>query len=252
MYKEYKIEFRVFHRDGSEYQMRKVSLKEENDEEAIDRLIEMGYIKENDDVVIISMRPASDYSYSDKSKDSDSSKSLFFTIGNFIFESRIGSFIFWGVLVFIGFIVISNWNKDTSDGGLIGTWIGTVNNYNNTKTHYTITIESNGSCKIIEKDNNETYTYLGIWETKSDYIGDSKRYDWIQLEGATKELYEYTKQDTYKSTIYGELRGAPYKLKSIRRTTLTMTPDGKIWGASLDARTLVNNPNDGTQLIKQN
>jgi len=114
MYKEYKVEFRVFHRDGSEYQMRKVSLKEGTDEEAIDSLIEMGYIRENDDVVIINIALSSDYPQNDKSNDNHLSKSLFFTIGDFIFESKIGSFIFWGILGLIGFIVISNWNKEPS------------------------------------------------------------------------------------------------------------------------------------------
>jgi len=135
---------------------------------------------------------------------------------------------------------------------LIGTWVGSVNNDNNTTTHYTITIENNGLCKIIEKENGVIYTYLGTWEEKFGYLGESKRYDWIQLDGATEELYEYMKQNTYKSSVYGELRGETYKLKSKKKITLTMTPDGKIWGASLDAKRLANYPNEGTQLVKQN
>ncbi|MDU1890607.1 MAG: hypothetical protein E6767_07935 [Dysgonomonas sp.] len=156
-------------------------------------------------------------------------------------------------LLFV-FITISLLALNSCGDGksLIGTWSGTVNNYNNTTTHYTITIDSNGSCKIIEKENGATYTYLGTWEEKFGYLGESKRYDWIQLEGKTEEQYEYTKRDTFKSSVYGELSSKPYKLKSKKTITLTMTHDGKIWGASLDAKRLVNYPNDGTQLIKQN
>lgn len=155
-------------------------------------------------------------------------------------------------ILFIKLLFVVVFLTSCDNKTLIGTWVGTVNNYNNTTTHYTITIESNGSCKIIEKENNNTYTYLGTWEEKFGYLGESKRYDWIQLDGATEELYEYTKQNTYKSSVYGELKGEAYKLKSTKKITLTMTPDGKIWGASLDAKRLANYPNEGTQLVKQN
>lgn len=152
---------------------------------------------------------------------------------------------------------------------LIGTWVGTSIRettasrdypYNEkTTTHYTITIEKNGSCKIIEKISgfiynnksiNETHTYFGTWESKSDYIGDGQRYDWIKLDGITDKEYAYNEYNTLKSTVYGELR-IPNEVKRKKSTTLSISYDGRLWGGELNAKTLVNNPNSGIQLQKQ-
>lgn len=153
---------------------------------------------------------------------------------------------------------------------LIGTWVGSSTRettasrdypYNEKiTTNYTITIEKNGNCKIIEKitgfiDNNKpinvTYTYLGKWEHKSDYVGNNQYYDWIRLNGTTEKEYESTEYNTLKSSVYGELR-IPNEVKRKKNITLSMNYDGMLWGGELNAKTLTNNPNSGIQLQKQN
>jgi hypothetical protein len=115
-YNEYRVEFRVFRRDGNEYQMRKIPLKEDSDEEARQVLVEMGYIQEDDKINIISITSSSDY-YNNSSDNNYPSKSLFFTIGDFIFETAIGKFIGFCtlcILIFIGFNVFFKGNSNVS------------------------------------------------------------------------------------------------------------------------------------------
>ncbi len=169
------------------------------------------------------------------------------------------------LLVFSLYIISCGDNKT-----LIGTWVGSSVQettasrdypYNEKiTTNYTITIDKNGSCKIIEKISgfiynnksiNETHTYFGTWESKSDYIGDGKRYDWIKLDGITDKEYKSTEYNTLKSSVYGELR-IPNEVKRKKSTTLSISYDGKLWGGELNAKTLVNNPNSGIQLQRQN
>lgn len=116
-YNEYKVEFRVFRRDGNEYQMRKIPLKEDSDEEARQVLGEMGYIQEDDKIQIINITPSSDYSYNNGSDNDYPSKSLFFTIGDFIFQSKTSTILFTFVLGFVlilGYNVFFNENSNVS------------------------------------------------------------------------------------------------------------------------------------------
>lgn len=153
-----------------------------------------------------------------------------------------------------------------SSGNYVGTWVGssiqetTANRdypYNEkTTTHYTITIEKNGSCKIVERTtgqiyNNKpvdkTYTYYGTWKAKDGAIGEGKWYSWVQLDGTTKDEHDFVESNNYGS----------WNSSSKVSTTLSFTPDGKMWGGSLDAQKLANaagtNSYGGvTQLRKQN
>lgn len=152
-----------------------------------------------------------------------------------------------------------------SSGSYVGTWVGsstqetTANRdypYNDrTTTNYTITIESNGSCKIIEritgkvynKPVDNSYTYYGTWEAKDGTIGEGKWYNWVQLDATTKDERNFVESNNHGS----------WNSSSKVSTTLSFTPDGKMWGGSLNAQTLANaagtNSYGGvTQLRKQN
>lgn len=101
-YNEYKVEFRVFRSDGNEYQMRKIPLKEDSDEEARQVLVEMGYIHEDDKINILSITSSCDYSYN-----SNSSNSLFSIIVGFFFETTIGKVLGFSGAFLVLFISIN-------------------------------------------------------------------------------------------------------------------------------------------------
>ena len=151
------------------------------------------------------------------------------------------------------------------NGGVnyVGVWVGTLTEesaatpampYNDKVTsNYTITIEQNGSCKIIERKTgqvyneqiNETYTYFGTWKANDGYIGDGTHYSWIELNASTEEKYEFYEPKTGR------------KAKRKISTTVSITPDGKMWGGDLNAERLAkaiggNSYNGVTQLRKQN
>lgn len=144
----------------------------------------------------------------------------------------------------------------------VGTWVGSSTEettasrdlpYNNrTTTSYTITIEKSGSCQIIEKTTGQaynesvdnTYTFFGTWETKDGYIGDGEHYKWIELNGTTKVEHDFVESNSYGN----------WNSSNKVATTLSITPDGKMWRGSLDAKKLAseNSYSGVTQLRKQN
>lgn len=116
-YNEYKVEFRVFRRDGNEYQMRKIPLKEDSDEEARQVLIEMGYIHEDDKINIINIISSSEYSYNNSSDNNYPSESLFFTIGDFFLGSTaraLATTFFSFILLVIGYNIFFGENSNVS------------------------------------------------------------------------------------------------------------------------------------------
>jgi|GEM_PF-4944822 hypothetical protein len=62
MSNEYKVEYRLFKASGNEYQMRKIHLKENSEDEARQVLIEMGYIKRTDKMSILTISQVQKYS----------------------------------------------------------------------------------------------------------------------------------------------------------------------------------------------
>lgn len=70
--------------------------------------------RKNDKINIICIRPSSDY-YNNSSDTDYPSKSLFFTIGDFIFQSKTSSILFTLVLGFVlGYNVFFNENSNVS------------------------------------------------------------------------------------------------------------------------------------------
>lgn len=112
MYKEYKVEYRLYKRDGNEFQMRKIPLKDTTNEEVIASLIEMGYMRKNDKVEILNIYQSDIYD-SDKNQIPN-------PLLNFIFNTKMGEVIFKGAFFIIGAIIIFS----------VITWIGNSGNNN--------------------------------------------------------------------------------------------------------------------------
>lgn len=143
----YKVEFRVFHRDGSEYQMRKIPLLEGTDNEAREVLTHMGYITEKDDVVIISLTKLSNTSIQAQNYTPENDyrpNSLFYAIGDFLAYSK-GRWLVWGGLgVAIWFFImysVNNSNTVSSTADIKGTtW-----QYYGNDLWYKLQINQNGT-----------------------------------------------------------------------------------------------------------
>lgn len=116
MYKEYKVEYRLYKRDGNEFQMRKIPLKDTTNEEVIASLIEMGYMRKNDKVEILNIYQSDIYD-SDKNQIPN-------PLLNFIFNTKMGEVIFKGAFFIIGAIIIFS----------VITWIGNSGNNNSSSS----------------------------------------------------------------------------------------------------------------------
>lgn len=140
----YKVEFRVFHSDGSEYQMRKIPLLEGTDNEAIEVLTHMGYITERDDVVIISLTNITMQAQNDITEnDYQPNKTLHDFVG-FLVNTTMGKIIWYGGIFAIGIFImhtIFNWNNVSSTTDIKGTtW-----QYYGNDLWYKLQINKNGT-----------------------------------------------------------------------------------------------------------
>lgn len=185
MYNEYKVEFRVFRRDGNEYQMRKIPLKEDSDEEARQVLIEMGYIREDDKISILNITAVQDYI---QEYNTPPNKTLHDFVG-FLINTTMGKVIWYGGIFAIGiFIMHSIFNKSSTPS--------TISSNENAR-NYIInkTFQSTPSGDIWYKIEFSSSNYT-LWSGVPQYEG------WSKVSSGSFSIKENRYTDTGKKYYY--------------------------------------------------